>query len=276
MERDRTPNPPTRVAIAGAGGRMGRQLVAACLERSDVCCHGALERPDSSLLGLDIGPIIGEDPLGVTVVADLEAVVEDCEVLVDFTLPKATLRHVAACRAAGKAIVIGTTGFSPEERQTVAAAAAAIPVVLAPNMSVGVNLCFGLLALAARTLGDEVDVEIVEAHHRHKIDAPSGTALAMGEVVAKATGRDLAQCAVYGRQGTTGERSQDTIGFATVRAGDIVGEHTVMFVAKGERIEITHRASSRTTFATGALRAAAWLAGQPAGLYDMQDVLGLR
>jgi len=197
-------------------------------------------------------------------------------VLIDFTSPAATLAHAAACAASGRALVVGTTGLTAAQKAELAGAAARTPVLFAANMSVGVTLCLALLRQAAQVLGDDFDVEIIEAHHRHKVDAPSGTALRMGEVVAEALGRNLADCAVYGREGQTGARDRRTIGFATVRGGDIVGDHTVLFAGEGERIEITHKASSRLTFARGALRAAAWLAGQPAGLYDMQDVLGLR
>jgi len=197
-------------------------------------------------------------------------------VLIDFTSPAATMAHLALCQGAGKGMVIGTTGLSEEQKAQIGAAAADIGVVLAPNMSVGVNLCFKLLDLAARVMGEGADIEIIEAHHRHKVDAPSGTALRMGEVVADALGRDLSKVAVYGREGQTGAREPDTIGFETIRAGDVVGEHTVWFATNGERMEITHKASSRMTFASGAARAAGWLKEQPNGLYDMQDVLGLR
>jgi len=196
-------------------------------------------------------------------------------VLIDFTRPGPTLANLEICRSAGRRMVIGTTGFSEAQKAKIAAAANDIGVVFAPNMSVGVNLCLKLLDMAARVLGDEVDVEVIEAHHRHKVDAPSGTALRMGEVVAAALGRDLGSCAVYGREGHTGERDRRTIGFETIRAGDIVGDHTVLFAGTGERVEITHKASSRMTFANGAVRAAGWLMAQPAGLFDMQDVLGL-
>ncbi len=214
--------------------------------------------------------------LGVTIGADLEAVSDDFDVLIDFTRPDVTLANLVRCRAAGRAMVIGTTGFSAEQKGQIAAAAADIPVVFAPNMSVGVNLCLKLLDMAARVLGEDYDIEVIEAHHRHKVDAPSGTALAMGEVVAHALGRDLETCALYGREGITGERKAGTIGFETIRAGDIVGDHTVLFAGTGERVEITHKASSRMTFARGAARAAAWLRDRPAGLYDMQDVLGIK
>jgi 4-hydroxy-tetrahydrodipicolinate reductase len=253
---------------------MGRTLIAAACERDDVVVGAALERSDNELLGQDAGSVAGVAPLGIPIQQEFDA--ETIDVAVDFTRPEPSLALVAACRSAGRALVIGTTGFDEAQRAEIKAAAADVPIVFAPNMSVGVNLSLKLLDLAARVLGDSVDIEIIEAHHRHKVDAPSGTALRMGEVVAAALGRDLTECAVYGRQGNTGERARATIGFETIRAGDIVGEHTVMFAGDGERVEITHRASSRSTFANGALRAAAWLAGRKPGLYDMHDVLGLR
>ncbi|TCO82971.1 dihydrodipicolinate reductase [Plasticicumulans lactativorans] len=265
-----------RMAIAGAGGRMGRPLVEACLATAEARLGAALARPDSAFVGLDAGELAGAGRSGVHVGSDLRAVLDDFDVLIDFTRTAATLAHLAICREAGKPIVIGTTGFSTEEKALIAGAARELPIVLAPNFSVGVNLCFKLLDVAARVLGDAVDIEIIEAHHRHKIDAPSGTALRMGEVVAQALGRHLAEVAVYGREGVTGERDRKTIGFATVRAGDVVGDHTVLFADVGERIEITHKASSRMTFAKGAVRAAQWVYGRAPGLYDMQDVLGLR
>ena len=266
----------TRIAITGAAGRMGRSLIEACHSTDGLEVTVALEHPDSSLLGSDAGELAGVGRLGVSVGADLAAVNGDFDVLIDFTRPAATLANLAACRTAGRRMVIGTTGFSDEERAQIAAAAGEIAVVFAPNMSVGVNLCLKLLDMAARVLGDEVDIEVIEAHHRHKVDAPSGTALRMGEVVADALGRDLKDCAVYGREGHTGERDRRTIGFETIRAGDIVGDHTVLFAGTGERVEITHKASSRMTFANGAARAAAWLMDHERGLFDMQDVLGLK
>jgi 4-hydroxy-tetrahydrodipicolinate reductase len=236
----------------------------------------AIERPGSSLIGADAGELAGIGRLGVVVEADLAAATDRFDTLVDFTAPAATLGHVALCREQGKRLVIGTTGIDAAGRAEIAAAAADVGIVFAPNMSVGVNLCFKLLDIAARVLGDEVDIEIIEAHHRHKVDAPSGTALRMGEVVAAALGRDLAEVAVYGREGHTGPRERRTIGFETIRAGDVVGEHSVWFAAEGERVEIVHKASSRMTFARGAVRAAAWVASRRRGLFDMQDVLGLR
>lgn len=264
------------LAIAGAAGRMGRYLLDASRQTAGMRCTVALEHPDSPFIGADAGEVAGIGRLGTPIVADLQPVVDRFNVLIDFTRPSATLDHLALCQTANRAVVIGTTGFSAEQKAAIAAASGTIPVVFAPNMSVGVNLSFKLLELAARVLGERVDIEIIEAHHRHKVDAPSGTALAMGQVIARTLGRDLEQCAIYGRQGVTGERDPATIGFATIRAGDIVGEHTVLFADSGERLEITHRASSRMTFAQGAVRAAAWLAGRGPGLYDMQDVLGLR
>jgi len=264
----------TRIAIPGAAGRMGRNLIDACQRADGLALGVATERPGHDLLGSDAGVVAGVGELGVPIGGDLEAAAASFDVLIDFTAPAATLVHLDICRRYGKAIVIGTTGFTAEQKQLIGEAAGEIGVVMAPNMSVGVNLCLKLLDMAARVLGDEVDIEIIEAHHRHKVDAPSGTALRMGEVVASALGRDLSDCAVYGREGITGARARKTIGFETIRAGDIVGEHTVMFAAEGERVEITHKASSRMTFASGAVRAAGWVAGQPAGLYDMQAVLG--
>lgn len=266
----------TRIAVAGCSGRMGRALIEACHQSDGVSLTAASERPGSSLVGADAGEVSGLGALGVKIVDDLAQVVTNFDVLIDFTRPEGTMSHVALCRAHGKRIVIGTTGLSEEQKRVLAEAGRDIGIVFAPNMSVGVNLCFKLLELAAKVLGDEVDIEIVEAHHRHKIDAPSGTAIRMGEVVARALGRDLKECAVYGREGVTGERDRKTIGFETIRAGDIVGDHTVMFAGLGERVEITHKASSRMTFASGAVRAAQWLMQHPQGLFDMQDVLALR
>ncbi len=265
-----------RVAIIGAAGRMGRTLVAAVHENSGVELGAALEAPDNDLVGEDSGQIAGVGASGVPIVSNLSQCMDDFDVMVEFTRPEATMANLATCRGGGKKAVVGTTGFSEEQRRTIAGYAEDVAIMIAPNMSVGVNLCFKLIETAASVLGDEVDVEVIEAHHRHKVDAPSGTAVRMGEVLADALGRDLKECAVYGREGHTGERDRRTIGFETIRAGDIVGEHTVMFAGTGERIEITHRASSRMNFALGALRAARWLQDKESGLYDMQDVLGLR
>lgn len=265
-----------RVAVAGAGGRMGRTLVQAVAETEGLILGAASEYAGSSLLGADAGELAGIGLCGVAVCADLSARLGDFDVLIDFTSPAATMVHLELCRTQGRHMVIGTTGLDAMQRAAVTAAGQDIGIVYAPNMSVGVNLCFKLLEIAARVLGDEVDIEIVEAHHRHKVDAPSGTALRMGEVIANALGRDLDEVAVYGRQGHTGARQRRTIGFETIRAGDVVGEHTVWFAADGERVEIAHKASSRMTFAGGAVRAARWIGARGRGLYDMQDVLGLR
>jgi 4-hydroxy-tetrahydrodipicolinate reductase len=266
----------TRIAITGAAGRMGRSLIEACQQTDGLEVTVALEHPESTLLGSDAGDLAGIGKLAVSVGADLAAVTDDFDVLIDFTRPESTLANLETCRQAGRRMVIGTTGFSDEQKAQIAVAAEEIAIVFAPNMSVGVNLCLKLLDTAARVLGDDVDIEIIEAHHRHKVDAPSGTALRMGEVVADALGRDLKSCAVYGREGHTGERDRKTIGFETIRAGDIVGDHTVLFAGTGERVEIIHKASSRMTFANGAVRAASWLSDKESGLFDMQDVLGLR
>lgn len=265
----------TTIAITGAGGRMGRVLLEAANETEGLTVSAAIERAGSSLVGVDAGELVGIGKLGVTVVDNL-AEAAGFDVLIDFTRPEVTLANLAVCRERGSAMVIGTTGFDDAQKATIAEASNDIGIVFAPNMSVGVNLCLKLLETAAKVLGDEVDIEVIEAHHRHKVDAPSGTALRMGEVVADALGRDLKKCAVYGREGQTGERDRKTIGFETIRAGDIVGDHTVMFASMGERVEITHKASSRMTFANGAMRAALWLGGRKSGLYDMQDVLGIK
>lgn len=265
-----------RVAVVGAAGRMGKNLIEAVGMTKGLELTAATEHPDSSLIGADAGEVAGVGKLGVTIAADLSAVVNDFDVVIDFTGLAPTLNHLSICREHGKKIVIGTTGFDDAQKAQIADASKDIGVVFAPNMSVGVNLCFKLLDLAARVMGDDSDIEIIEAHHRHKLDAPSGTAVRMGEVVADALGRDLAKVAVYGREGQTGERERETIGFETIRAGDVVGEHTVWFATEGERVEITHKASSRMTFAKGAARAAAWLESKDAGMFDMQDVLGLR
>ncbi len=264
-----------RIAVMGAAGRMGKTLIEAVQQAPGAGLTAAIDRADSSLVGADAGELAGVGRIGVTLSADLGQVLDDFDVLIDFTHPSVTLKNLEICRAAGKAMVIGTTGFTAEEKRRLVEAAREIPIVFAANFSVGVNLCLKLLDTAARVLGDEVDIEIIEAHHRHKVDAPSGTALRMGEVVAEALGRDLRKVAVYGREGQTGARERETIGFATVRAGDVVGDHTVLFAADGERVEITHKASSRLTFARGAVRSALWLEGREARLYDMQDVLEL-
>ena len=269
-------NSDVRVAVIGAAGRMGRALIQAVTESEGVTLSAAIDRPGNSLIGSDAGELAAIGKLGVTVADSLEAVKDDFDVLIDFTAPAATVVNAQFCAEHGKKMAIGTTGLNEEEKAQLAESAKKTAIMFAPNMSMGVNLCFKLLEIAAQVLGDEVDIEVVEAHHRHKVDAPSGTALRMGEVVADALGRDLKKVAVYGREGQEGPRDRETIGFATVRAGDIVGEHTVMFAADGERVEITHKATSRMNFARGAVRACRWLAGKEPGLFDMQDVLGLR
>ena len=265
-----------KVGVTGAAGRMGRTLIEAVNAAENIELAAAIERPDSTLIGADAGELTGQGKNGVALVGDLASAIENIDVLIDFTIPAATVANAKLCAEHGKAIVIGTTGFTPQQLAELELASEKTAVCKASNYSVGVNLCFQLLDTAARVLGEESDIEIYEAHHRHKIDAPSGTALSMGEVVAGALGRNLSDVAVYGREGQTGARDRDTIGFATVRAGDIVGDHTVTFAAEGERVEITHKASSRMSFARGAVRAAGWLVNQPPGLFDMQDVLGFR
>lgn len=264
-----------RVAIAGAGGRMGRQLIQATLQMDGVKLGAALEREGSSLLGSDAGELAGVGTTGVTVSSELQAVKDDFDVFIDFTRPEGTLVHLDFCRKNQKGMVIGTTGFDDAGKQAISDAAAEIGIVFAANFSVGVNVMLKLLEKAAKVMGDYTDIEIVEAHHRHKVDAPSGTALAMGEAIAHALDKDLKECAVYSREGYTGERVPGTIGFATVRAGDIIGEHTAMFADIGERVEISHKASSRMTFANGAVRSALWLKSKNNGLFDMRDVLDL-
>ena len=263
------------VAIAGASGRMGRTLIEAVLRASDMRVAAALEQSGNTYIGKDAGEFAGE-PCGVTISDRVEAALKGCDVMIDFTRPAGTLAHVAACRKLGVKLVIGTTGFDEAQKKTIAAAAREIAIVMAPNFSVGVNVTFRLIELAAKTLNEGYDVEIVEVHHRHKVDAPSGTALRMGEVAAHALGRDLTKTAIYGREGVTGERKNETIAFSSVRGGDAVGDHTVMFLGAGERIEITHRAQSRVTYAQGALQSARFLGSRMTGLYDMQDVLGFR
>jgi 4-hydroxy-tetrahydrodipicolinate reductase len=265
-----------KIGIVGAAGRMGQTLIKACLDTDGVELTAAIEHKDSPAVGKDAGEVAGLPRCGLLVGADLSEVIASVDALIDFTRPEATLANLELCRLQGKHLIIGTTGFTPQQRGLIEQAANEVAVVMAPNFSVGVNLTLKILEMAARVMGEYTDIEIIEAHHRHKVDAPSGTALRMGEVVAKALGRDLKECAVYGREGITGERDRKTIGFSTLRAGDIVGEHTVMFADEGERVEITHKASSRMTFAKGAVRAALWLADKDKGLFDMQDVLGLK
>ena len=266
----------TRIAIAGAAGRMGKILIEASLAASGAELTLATVRPGSSLAGVDAGELAGLGKQGINIVTNLAEHMEDFDVLIDFTSPQATLIHAALCAQHGKAMVIGTTGFTDSEKQQLLDYQKSISLCVAANYSTGVNLCFKLLETAARVMAAEADIEIFETHHRHKVDAPSGTALRMGEVIADTLNRDLKQVAVYGREGQTGVRPRDTIGFATARGGDVVGDHTVMFLAEGERVEITHKATSRLAFANGAVRAASWLHQQPPGLYDMQDVLSLR
>jgi 4-hydroxy-tetrahydrodipicolinate reductase len=263
------------ICVAGASGRMGRMLVEAVQAADDCQLSGALDVPGSPLLGTDAAGFLGKDS-GVAITSDLTQGLAGAHCLIDFTRPEGTLAHLAVCAAQGTAAVIGTTGFTDAQKVEIAAYAKRIPIVMAPNMSVGVNVTLKLLQMAAQAMATGYDIEIVEAHHRHKVDAPSGTALKMGEVIAEALGRDLKDCAVYAREGVTGERDPSSIGFATIRGGDIVGDHTVLFAGIGERIEITHKSSSRVTYAQGSLRAARFLAGKPPGLYDMFDVLGLR
>ena len=265
----------TRIAILGAAGRMGRALIATVAATPGATLAAAIDRADAPVLGADAGTLAGLEPLGVLVTSDLAAALALSDVLIDFTRPEGTAAAVAACVAAGKPIVIGTTGLSPEQTAAVTKASQSVAVCQAANFSVGVNVLLKLVEDAARTLGDAYDVEIVEAHHRHKVDAPSGTALALGEAAAKGLDRNLRAVAVYGREGHTGARATETIGFATVRGGDVIGDHTVMYLGEGERVELTHKASSRANFAGGAIRAALWLHGRPAGAYSMRDVLAL-
>ena len=264
-----------KIAVIGVAGRMGQALVRRLLSHPELSLCAAVARPGSDVLGADAGMLAGAEGCGVAVTDDLYAAVQAAELIVDFSTPFASLRAVAACVAASRPMVIGTTGYSAEELDQIHQAAGQIAIVFAPNMSIGVNVSFKLAQMAAAALGDEVDVEVIEAHHRDKVDAPSGTAVRLGEVLAETLGRDLSKDAIYGRQGQVGARDRQTIGFSTIRGGDIVGEHTVLFAGTGERLEITHRASSRDNFASGALRAAQFLADRPKGLFDMQDVLGL-
>ena len=265
---------PHRIAVAGASGRMGHMLIEAITAADDCVLAGALDIAASPALGTDASAFLGRAS-GVAITADLAAGLQGAQVLIDFTRPEGTLAHVKACRAQGVNLVIGTTGFSEAEKAEIAAAAQDIAIVLAPNMSVGVNVTLKLLEMAAKALSTGYDIEIIEAHHRHKVDAPSGTALRMGEVIADALGRDLKDCAVYAREGVTGERDPSSIGFATIRGGDIVGDHTVLFAGTGERIEISHKSSNRSGYAQGSLRAVRFLADKKSGLFNMFDVLNL-
>ena len=269
-----TSHAPYRVAVAGASGRMGRMLIEAVRASGDCVLAGALDVPSSPAIGSDATAFLGVAS-GVPITADLRQGLQNAEVLIDFTRPEGTLAHLAICRELGVQAVIGTTGFTDAQKAEIAAHAQRTAIVMAPNMSVGVNVTLKLLEMAAKALSTGYDIEIIEAHHRHKVDAPSGTALKMGEVIAGALGRDLKDCAVYAREGVTGERDPSSIGFATIRGGDIVGDHTVLFAGTGERIEITHKSSSRTTYAQGSLRAVRFLQEQQRGLFDMFDVLGL-
>jgi 4-hydroxy-tetrahydrodipicolinate reductase len=275
MTPSMTPSGQHRIAIAGASGRMGQMLIEALGASTDCRLTGALDVAGSPAIGLDAAAFAGRSS-GVSITADIRQGLENSGVLIDFTRPEGTLAHLAVCRALGVKLVIGTTGFSEAQKAEIAAAARDIAIVMAPNMSVGVNVTLKLLDMAARALSTGYDIEIIEAHHRYKVDAPSGTALKMGEVIASALGRDLKDCAVYARQGVTGERDPSSIGFATIRGGDIVGDHTVLFAGIGERIEISHKSSSRATYAQGSLRAARFLDAQASGLFDMFDVLGLK
>ncbi|HEX5538950.1 MAG TPA: 4-hydroxy-tetrahydrodipicolinate reductase [Methylophilaceae bacterium] len=264
-----------KVVIAGCSGRMGHVLLEGVFADADLALHAALNRADSPQIGRDAGEQFGKAS-GVKISHDIDSALQGADVLIDFTRPEASLQYLAACRQAKVKMVIGTTGFNAEQKAQIEAAARDIAIVFAPNMSIGVTLLISLVQSAARVLADGYDVEIIEAHHRHKVDAPSGTALRLGEAAAQALGRNLDECAVYGREGVTGERDANTIGFATVRGGDVVGDHTVLFAGTGERIELTHKASSRATFALGALRAAKFLTTKASGLFDMRDVLNLR
>lgn len=264
-----------RVAIAGASGRMGRMLIEAALKEDGIALASAFDRPGTPFIGRDAGELAGMQT-GVMILDDAAAAIAAADCVIDFTRPEGTLAHLAQACELGKAAVIGTTGFDAAGKAAIAEIARHIPVVFAPNMAVGVNAVFRVLEVAARILSEGYDVEVIEAHHRFKVDAPSGTALRMGEVVARELGRSLNECAIYGREGHTGERNSETIGFSTIRGGDVVGDHTVLFAGIGERIEITHKSGSRMPYALGSMRAARFLAGRASGLFDMQDVLGLR
>ena len=265
-----------RVGVCGAAGRMGKTILEVCNDNNNIEVTAAIEYSGSPMLGLDAGDVAGIGNLGVTITDNITSVADQVDVIIDFTLATSLSANIRKCVSANIKMVIGTTGLTQDDHGLINFASNDIAIMFAPNMSIGVNLCFKLLEMAAKVIGEDTDIEIIEAHHRHKKDAPSGTALHMGEVVAHALGRNLKEVAVYGREGITGERDKKTIGFETIRAGDIVGEHTVMFVADGERVEITHKASSRKTFANGAVRAAQWLSDKDKGLFDMQDVLDLK
>ncbi|MBV1879946.1 MAG: 4-hydroxy-tetrahydrodipicolinate reductase [Pseudomonadales bacterium] len=266
----------TNIAITGAAGRMGKTLVTTISETEGLKITAAIERPESSLIGADVGEVAGIGALGVPISADLNEVTDEFDVLIDFSVAEATVQNIEICAAKNKKMVIGTTGLDNQQVNRLQELSTSMAVVFAPNYSVGVNATFKLLEIAAQIFGDDVDIEITEAHHRNKVDAPSGTALKMGQILASTLDRDLDSVAIYGREGVTGVRDQKTIGFSTIRGGDIIGEHTVMFAATGERVEITHRAQSRSNFSQGAVRSALWVANQSAGLFDMQDVLQLK
>lgn len=265
-----------RIAVTGAAGRMGKMLIEAIAANEGAQLTAAIERPGSSLIGADAGELAGVGHCGVTIVDDAQKVLSDFDVMIDFTAPAATVANAALCAENGKRLIIGTTGCNEQEKSDIVAAAQQTAIIMASNYSTGVNVCFKLIKEAAAILGDDYDIEIVEAHHRHKVDSPSGTALSMGEAAAEGVGRNLKDVAIYGREGVIGARDRETIGFATVRGGDVVGDHTVMFLADGERVEITHKASSRMAFARGAVRAAVWINSVECGMFDMQDVLGLK
>jgi 4-hydroxy-tetrahydrodipicolinate reductase len=265
----------TRIAIVGATGRMGRCLIKSAMLNSQITLTTVIARPNSKEIGTDSGLLAGIEKTFITVTDSLESKLSDFDILIDFTNPEASIKFIEICQKENKKIVIGTTGFNQTQQDKISALSKEMAIVMSPNMSIGVNLTLKLLELTSQIIGEESDIEIIEAHHRHKIDAPSGTALRMGETIANSLNRNLNECAIYGREGLTGERNPKTIGFSTIRAGDIVGDHTVMFANEGERIEITHKASSRMTFANGAIRAATWLADKEKGLFTMRDVLNL-
>ena len=265
----------TRVGVCGAAGRMGKTILEVCNDNDDIEVTAAIEHSGSPVLGLDAGEIAGIGKLGVSITDDISDIADQVDVMIVFTLAQSIPVNVQKCVSGKCKMVIGTTGLTNEDHELIKSASNKIAIVFAPNMSIGVNLCFKLLEMAARVIGDDTDIEIIEAHHRMKKDAPSGTAIHMGDIIANTLGRSLKDSAIYGREGITGERDKSTIGFETIRAGDIVGEHTVMFATDGERVEISHKATSRKTFASGAVRAAQWLATRKSGLFDMQDVLNL-
>ena len=266
---------PLSIAIAGASGRMGHMLIEAIQQAHDCVLAGALDVAASPAQGVDAAAFLGQTS-GVAISADIRTGLKSARFLIDFTRPEGTMAHLKACQELGVGLVIGTTGFNEAQKSEIAQAAKTIPIMLSPNMSVGVNVTLKLLEMAAKALSTGYDIEVIEAHHRHKVDAPSGTAIKMGEVIAASLGRELKDCAVYAREGVTGERDPSSIGFATIRGGDIVGDHTVLFAGTGERIEISHKSSSRATYAQGSLRAVRFLADKKAGLFDMFDVLGLK